>query len=88
MESQDLLVIILSVTLAIFLILSIVAVSLVIKILNSVRKVSDSAESIIESMTEGVDTLASTMKRNSTAAFIAGTILHFVGNDKKKKRKK
>lgn len=82
------LVIILSVTLAIFLILSIVAVSLVIKILNSVRKVSDSAESIIESMTEGVDTLASTMKRNSTAAFIAGTILHFVGNDKKKKRKK
>lgn len=88
MESEEILVIILSATLAIFLVLSIVAVSLVIRILNSIRKVGDSAESIIESMTEGVDTLASTMKRNSTAAFIAGTILHFVGNDKKKKRKK
>jgi len=79
----DVLVIILSATLAIFLILSIIAISLVLKLLGSLRAVVAKGEHIVDSAEE----LTETLRRNAGAVGLLKLLLKFVATMNNKKGK-
>ena len=83
MDAYEILVIILSVTLAVFLILSIIAVSMILKLLSSVRKVVAKGEDLVDTATE----LGETLKRNAGAAGLLRVLMNFVGSMNKPKDK-
>jgi hypothetical protein len=60
MDSFDILVIILSVTLAIFLVTSIVAILYIIKILKRLNKVAESAEQVASNIEDASKTIKNT----------------------------
>lgn len=73
MDSYDILVIILSVTLAVFLILAIIATSIAIKVLKKIHIAADSAKAVadnVEAITGSVKHVA-----NGTAVISAITML-------------
>jgi hypothetical protein len=76
----DILVIILSATLAIFLILSIIAVSMVLKLLGSLRAIVAKGEYLVDSAEELTDTL----RRNAGAVGLLKMLLKFVATMNKK----
>jgi biopolymer transport protein ExbB/TolQ len=76
----DILVIILSATLAIFLILSIIAVSMVLKLLSSLRKVVAKGEYLVDSAEE----LTETLRRNAGAVSLVKLLMKFVATNSKK----
>lgn len=58
MDSYDILVIILSVTLAIFLVLAIVATISMIKLISSVRRIAAKGEQVIDTAEQAAETFA------------------------------
>jgi hypothetical protein len=74
MDYYQTLVIILSVTLAIFLILAIIATIIVIKILNKFKKVAENAELVSDNIVEA----SSTMKKFAGPAAVANVISKFI----------
>lgn len=79
----DVLVIILSATLAIFLILSIIAVSMVLKLLSSLRAVVAKGEHIVDSAEE----LTETLRRNAGAVSVLKLLMRYVATMNNKKEK-
>lgn len=79
----DILVIILSATLAIFLILSIIAVSMVLKLLSSLRAVVAKGEHIVDSAEELTDSL----RRNAGAVSLLKLLMRYVATMNNKKEK-
>jgi hypothetical protein len=79
----DVLVIILSATLAIFLILSIIAVSMVLKLLSSLRAVVAKGEHIVDSAEE----LTETLRRNAGAVSVLKLLMRYVASMNNKKEK-
>jgi len=72
----DIIVIILSVTLLTFLVLSIVAVSMVLKLLKSLRQIVAKGEQLVDS----AEAIGEALKRNAGAAGIVRTLMTFVSN--------
>jgi hypothetical protein len=70
----DVLVIVLSCLLGLFLILSIITVALVLKLVSSLRKVVAKGENLVESATE----LGETLKRNAGAVGMLRMLLKFI----------
>jgi biopolymer transport protein ExbB/TolQ len=78
----DILVIVLSCLLGIFLILSIISVALVIKLVKSLRQVVAKGEQLVD----GAEELAETLKRNAGAFGIMRLIMKFVSTINKAKK--
>ncbi|MCA9350066.1 hypothetical protein KC874_00040 [Candidatus Saccharibacteria bacterium] len=74
MDYYQILVIILSITLAIFLILAIVSVIFIIKILNKFKKVAENAELVSDNIAEA----SKTMKKFAGPAAVANVISKFI----------
>jgi len=72
--SYDILVIILSITLAIFLILSIIALTKVLKLLKSLQTIATKGEEVMDSAKQLSDTLA----QNAGAAGMLKMLMRFV----------
>ena len=70
MSSYDILVIILSVTLAVFLILAIVAAAYIIKLLKKMDKVADTAQA----SAENIEAITGTIKNVANGSLIASTL--------------
>lgn len=84
---EQTLVIILASTLAVFLVLSIIAVIKIIQILNQVKRITTKAEQL----TEKAEAIGDFFKRANTANAVIGTItgiIHGVKSKSKKGRKK
>jgi len=77
----DVLVIVLSCLLGIFLILSIIAVALVLKLVASLRKVVAKGEQLVDSAEE----LGETLRRNAGAVGIVKLLLKFVSTANKRR---
>lgn len=73
--SFDILVIVLSCLLAIYLIISIIATVLVMKLVKSLRQIVAKGEQLVDS----AEALGETLKRNAGAVGIVRLIMHFVG---------
>lgn len=84
MDSYDILVIILSVTLAIFLILAIVATSMIIKLLQSLQGIVAKGEQLVDTAEE----IGQTIRRNAGATALMKILLSFVNNISHKTREK
>jgi len=78
----DILVIVLSCLLALFLILSIITVALVLKLVAALRRVAAKGEQLIDSAEEIGDTL----KRNAGAVGILRLLLKFVASMNKTRK--
>jgi len=78
----DILVIVLSCLLGIFLILSIISVALVIKLVKSLRQIVAKGEQLVD----GAEELAETLKRNAGALGIMRLIMKFVSTINKSKK--
>lgn len=76
MDSYDILVIILSVTLAIFLILAIIATSMVIKLLKSLQQIATKGEQLVDTAEE----IGNTIRRNAGATALLKLLLSFISN--------
>ncbi len=74
MDSYDILVIILSITLAIFLILAIIATSLIIKILKQAQEISETAKLTVENVEEFTAQLKSAGKVTAIGSAIAQVV--------------
>jgi cell division septal protein FtsQ len=72
----DILVIVLSCLLGIFLILSIIAISLVLKLMKSLRQIVARGEQLVDSAEE----IGETLRRNAGAAGLMRMLLTFVAN--------
>jgi len=72
----DILVIVLSVLLALFLILSIIAISLVLKLLSSLRQIVAKGEQLVDS----AEQLGETLRANAGAVGIVRMLLKFVSS--------
>lgn len=83
MTSYDILVIILSTFLALFLALAITATILVIKLLNTLRSVAAKGEHIVDTAAESVDEVTEAFRRNANAVNILKIFSNFVNKDKK-----
>ncbi|TAH33961.1 hypothetical protein EYC59_04050 [Candidatus Saccharibacteria bacterium] len=83
MTSYDILVIILSTFLAIFIALAIAATILVIKLLNTLRAVAAKGEQIVDTAAESVDEVTEAFRRNANAVNILKIFSNFVNKDKK-----
>ncbi len=70
MDSYDILVIILSVTLVVFLIVAIVATSLFIQILKKIRSITDSAQLTVNNIEEFTDQLRQAGKVTAVGSVI------------------
>ncbi len=81
--AYEILVLVLSATLAIFLILSVIAVSLVLKLLGSLRAVVAKGEHIVDSAEELTDTL----RRNAGAVGLLKVLMRFVATMNNKREK-
>ncbi len=84
--AQQILVVVLASALAIFLILSIAAVVLIIRLLATLRMVADKAERIVESVESVGDIFRKTAGPLGIFRFIKGIVdmVHNHGQDKKK----
>jgi len=71
MDSYDILVIILSIALATFLIVAIIAISLIIQILKKIRSISDTAQQTVENVEEFSAKLKSAGKVTAVGSAVA-----------------
>ncbi len=74
MDSYDILVIILSITLAIFLVLAIIATSLLINILKKVKAISDTAQQAADNVQEFTSSLSSAGKVTAVGSAISQVV--------------
>ena len=74
MESYDILVLILSITLTIFLVLAIIATSIIIKLLKQVQAISETAHQTAENIEEFTSQLRSAGKVTAVGSAIAQVI--------------
>jgi len=79
----DILVIVLSCLLALFLILSIIAVSLVLKLLKSLRQVVAKGEQLVDTAEE----LGDTLRRNAGAVSIVRLLMKFMATVNKGRKR-
>lgn len=84
MESYDILVIVLSVTLAVFLITAIIATLLFIKVLKKISLATDSAKHAVEN----VEAMTGTLKNVANGSIIAGIVRSMFDKMKNKSSKK
>jgi CHASE3 domain sensor protein len=82
MTSYDILVVILSIALAIFLTLGIVCLTLAIKLLNSIKQVIAKGEHLVDS----AEALSETLRRNAGAAGLLKMLMSFVNTVSKIKK--
>lgn len=82
MDAFEILVIVLSILLGIFLVLSIVVVSMVIGLVKALRDIVAKGEHLVDS----AEQLAQTLKKNAGAAAILKTLMGFVTKVSKSKR--
>lgn len=75
MNTFDILVIVLSCLLAIYLIISIICAVLIAKLVKSLRQIVAKGEQLVDS----AEALGETLKRNAGAVGIIKLIMHFVG---------
>jgi len=71
MDSYDILVIILSITLAVFLILAIIATSIIIKLLKKVDAITDVAHQTVQNVEQFTEQLKSAGKVTAVGSVIA-----------------
>ena len=83
MDAFEILVIVLSVLLGIFLILSVVVVSMVIALVKALRQMVTKGEHLVDA----AEKLGETLQRNAGAAAILKTLMSFVAKATKSKRK-
>lgn len=83
MDVYHILVIVLSSLLGIFLLVSIIAVVMVIKLIKSLRLVIARGEQLVDAAEE----IGNTFRRNAGAAALIKMLLSFVANTHKSKRK-
>lgn len=83
-DAQTILIIILSVTLTIFLLVSIVLLVLVIKMVRSIKRVTDKAEALADK----AETIADVFKHASTPIMIAKFFSNMADNFKSKSKRK
>ena len=79
----DILVIVLSVLLGIFLLLSIIAIASILKLLKALRQVVAKGEQLVDS----AEAIGETIRRNAGAAGILRMMLKFVSSLNNMKRK-
>lgn len=84
MDSYDILVIILSTFLAIFIALAIFATALVIKLLKSLQQIVEKGEQLVDTAEE----IGNTIRRNAGATALLKLLLSFVNNSTHKTREK
>lgn len=84
MESYDILVIVLSVTLAVFLVTAIIATLLFIKLLKKISLATDSAKHAVEN----VEAMTGTLKNVANGSIIAGIVRSMFDKMKNKSSKK
>lgn len=84
MDSYDILVIILSTMLALFLLLSIIALVYIVKITKNIKEISDKAKSLVDN----AESFAETMKKSAAPAVVAKFVAEQVSNAVKKHNKK
>ena len=84
MTSYDILVIILSSFLAIFIALAITATILVIKLINTLRGVVAKGEHLVDTAVDSAEEISETFKRNANAVNIIKIITNAVGATKSK----
>lgn len=82
MDAFEILVIVLSILLGIFLVLSIVVVSMVIGLVKALRDIVAKGEQLVDS----AEQLAQTLKKNAGATAILKTLMGFVTKVSKSKR--
>lgn len=83
MDAFEILVIVLSILLGIFLTLSIVVVSMVIGLVKALREIVAKGEHFVDS----AEKLTETLRRNAGAAAIVKTLMSFVTKATNSKRK-
>lgn len=74
MDSYDILVIILSITLAVFLVLAIIATSLFIKLLKQAQSITDTAQQTIDNVEEFTSQLKSAGKVTAVGSAVAQVV--------------
>ena len=87
MDSYDILVIILSVTLAVFLILGIVVLIYLVKFMKNVKEISDKAKSLIDDASSVVGTVKKAAAPTMVAKFVADQISNAVKTHSDKSKK-
>jgi 1,4-dihydroxy-2-naphthoate octaprenyltransferase len=89
MDAFEILVIVLSVILALFLITSLIAVIYLVKIVKNIKKISDKAASLVESASATAFMMKKAAQPAVVAKFVAEQISNAVSkhNDKSKKEK-
>lgn len=85
MDSYDILVIILSVTLAVFLILGIVAMAYIIKLVKNLKEISDKAKTLVDDASSVVGTMKKAAAPTVVAKFVADQISNAVKKHGKSK---
>lgn len=80
MDAFEILVIILSVFLAIFLLLGIITLVYLVKFIKNIKEISDKAKTMVED----ASSFASTMKKTAAPAAMARFVAEQVNNAKKK----
>lgn len=83
MDAYHILVIVLSVLLGIFLVLSIVAAALVVKLVKSLRQIVAKGEQLVDAAEE----IGNTFRHNAGAAALVKMLLSFITNAHKSKNK-
>jgi K+-sensing histidine kinase KdpD len=74
MDSYDILVIILSITLAVFLVLAIIATTLIIKLLKQAQSITDTAQQTLDNVEEFTSQLKSAGKVTAVGSAIAQVV--------------
>jgi hypothetical protein len=84
MDSYDILVIMLSTFLAIFLLLGIIVLVYLVKLMKNAKEISDKAKTLVDD----VSSAASTMKKAAAPAAVAKFVAQQISNATKKNDKK
>lgn len=87
MSSQELLVIILTIALAVFLILAIVVAIQLIRILHHIDHISERAEDVADNIANVSDQVKRGFKPMAAVGMVADVVAKFMGNKSNKKRK-
>jgi len=86
MDSYDILVIILSITLAVFLILGITVLAYLVKFVKNLKEISDKAKGLIDDASSVVGTMKKAAGPTVVAKFVADQISNAVKNHANKSK--
>ena len=84
MDAFEILVVILSVTLAIFLILGITAMVYIIKVVKSVKQMTEKASSAVDSVSSVATNIGKFVTPAAAGKFVVDTVQRLVKNHEKK----